>query len=222
MTQAIRVLVVDDHPIIRQGLSQLFSLDQAFAAVTQAGSIAEARTALRETAPDVMVLDLSLGKESGLDLLRMLRTEGNSLPVVVLSMYDESVYAERALHAGAQAYLMKQSAAEHVVSAVHSVLRGEIVVSAAIQSQLISRMVRGKAAVGQLESLSDREMQVLQLLGQGLSTSAIAIALNRSAKTIETHRAALKSKLGLRSGLELLRYAARWKPDQPLVAPDRD
>ena len=216
MTQAIRVLLVDDHPIIRQGLAQLFSLDTQFACVRQAGTTAEVKACLGSGyVPDVMVLDLSLGKESGLDLLRSLRADGFESPVVVLSMYDESAYAERALQAGAQAYLMKQSAAESVVEAVHRVLRGEIVLSANMQTQMLSRMVGRRRVGDSKESLSDREIQVLQLIGSGLSTSEIASSLRRSVKTIESHRAAIKSKLGLRSGLELIRYAANMRPDLP-------
>ena len=214
MTEPTRVLLVDDHPIIRQGLAQLFSLDPRYAPVQQAGNLADAKRALQESPPDVMVLDLSLGKESGLDLLRALRAEGSTLPVVVLSMYDESVYAERVLHAGAQAYLMKQTAAEQVVDAVQRVLRGEIVVSAAVQTQLLSRFGRSKATADPVSTLSDREIEVLQLMGRGLSTGEIADSLKRSVKTIETHRGALKTKLGLRSGLELVRFAAQWQPDR--------
>lgn len=220
MTEATCVLLVDDHPIIRQGLAQLFALDGQFSAVLQAGTVAEAKAQLRgKPAPDVMVLDLALGKESGLDLLRSLRSEGFSLPVVVLSMYDESAYAERALQAGAQAYLMKQSAAEHVVQAVHRVMRGEIVLSPSMQTQMLGRIAGRKRGVDRIESLSDREIQVLQMIGNGLSTSEIAQALRRSVKTIESHRSALKTKLGLRSGLDLVRYAASWRPDLPLSGP---
>ncbi len=216
MTQAIRVLLVDDHPIIRQGLAQLFSLDTQFTCVRQAGTTAEVKACFSSGyMPDVMVLDLALGKESGLDLLRSLRADGFASPVVVLSMYDESAYAERALQAGAQAYLMKQSAAENVVEAVHRVLRGEIVLSANMQTQMLSRMVGRKRVGDSKESLSDREIQVLQLIGDGLSTGEIAATLRRSVKTIESHRAAIKSKLGLRSGLELIRYAANMRPDLP-------
>ena len=223
MTQAIRVLLVDDHPIIRQGLSQLFSLDARFTCVRQAGSIAEVKACLGGGyAPDVMVLDLALGKESGLDLLRGLRADGFESPVVVLSMYDEAAYAERALQAGAQAYLMKQSAAENVVEAVHRVLRGEIVLSAAMQTQMLSRMVGRRRSTDAKDSLSDREIQVLQLLGNGLSTSEIAATLRRSVKTIESHRAAIKTKLGLRSGLELIRYAANMRPDLPTPTLEAD
>lgn len=220
MSSATRVLLVDDHPLIRQGLSQLFSLDPGFAPALQAGTIAEAKAQVHgANPPDVMVLDLALGKESGLDFLRNLRAEGFNLPVVVLSMYDESAYAERALQAGAQAYLMKQSAAEHVVQAVQRVMRGEIVLSPAMQTQMLSRITGRKRGVDRIETLSDREIQVLELMGKGMSTSEISQTLRRSVKTIESHRSSLKIKLGLRTGLELVRYAANWRPDLPALDP---
>jgi two-component system, NarL family, response regulator FusR len=220
MTAAVRVLLVDDHPIIRQGLAQLFSLDPNFAPPQQAGTSNEARALLSgSNPPDVMVLDLALGKESGLDLLRDLRNDGLTLPVVVLSMYDENAYAERALQAGAQAYLMKQSAAEFVVEAVNRVLHGEIVLSPSMQTLMLSRMVGRKRENEQAEPLSEKEIQVLQLISNGLSTSDIAERLSRSVKTIESHRSSIKVKLGLRSGLELVRYAARLRPDLPPPEP---
>lgn len=217
----IRVLAVDDHPIVREGLAKLFALDPRFAPLRHAASAAEIKALLQSEPPDVLILDLSLGQESGLDVLRSLRAQGWQFPVVVLSMHDEAIYAERVLQAGAQAYLMKQTAADYVVRVVHQVLSGEIVVSQSMQSRLLARLSRSGVSQEQgLYSLSNREVEVLRLMGQGLSTAQIAARLQRSVKTIETHRAALKKKLGLRTGLDLVHYAARWQSDA--IALDAD
>lgn len=206
------VLIVDDHPIVREGIAQLLSAEPGIGAVLQAASSASARSLMAAHTVDMIILDISLAGESGLDFLASLRAAGSKMPVLVLSMYDEAVYAERVLQAGAQGYLMKQSAAAQVTGAVLRILAGEIVVSPTVQNSLLVRLAgagSGKPASA-AQSLSDRELDVLRLIGEGLSTAEIASALHRSTKTIETHRAALKAKLSLKSGLELVHYAARW------------
>lgn len=214
MNKPIEVLVIDDHAIVRQGLSQLLLSTPGFSVVREAANTLETKAALKQSLPDVIILDMSLGKESGLDLLRSIRADGITVPVVVLSMYDEALYAERVLHAGGQAYLMKQTAFESIASTIKKVVAGAIVVSPEMQSLLLTRMIQGKAGAAPIDALTDREIEVLQLIRQGLSSAEIAESLNRSIKTIEAHRASLRQKLGLRTSQDLIRYALQWQPDQ--------
>lgn len=200
----LRVLVVDDHPIVRHGLMQMLAADPGIAGCLAAATVAEALAAIERAQPDAVVLDISLGEESGLDLLRRMRAHDLDTPVLVLSMFDESVYAERSLRLGARGYLMKEAAAEHVVDAVHRIARGETVLSLEMSARLDDADAPGIAA------LSDREIDVLTLIGSGHSVADIARIKSRSIKTIEAQRESIKRKLGLRSAAELTRYAALW------------
>ncbi|MCB1552790.1 MAG: response regulator transcription factor [Xanthomonadales bacterium] len=204
----MNILIVDDHPIVRQGIRHLLSAQIDHARVTEAGSTAEALRKAGEVAPDVCVIDLSLGKESGLDLLRMLREAGFDSPTLVLSVFDESLHAERALRAGARGYMMKESAPDKLVDAVRRVARGEVVVSPTVQARLLKSMLGGGSERRSGESaLSVREREVLELLGDGFSSQQIADRMARSVKTIETHRSNIQRKLNLNSALQLVRYA---------------
>jgi DNA-binding NarL/FixJ family response regulator len=204
----LKILVVDDHPIVRQGIAFLLSSQVAGARITGASSVEEALQCARRQPPDICILDLSLGRASGLPLIDALRKAGLSTPVLVLSVFDESLHAERALRAGAQGYLMKEVAPDLLVDAVQRVARGEVVVSPAVQNRLLAKAVGPATDSSGETALSDREREVLDLIGAGLSSQQIADKMVRSIKTIETHRSNLQRKLSLRSSLELVRYAA--------------
>lgn len=225
---AIRILVVDDHPIVRKGLVDLFGEQSDLMVSGQAGSVAEALTAVSTGQPDVAVVDLTLGHESGLDLLAQLSTSAPQVRVLVLSGHDERLYAERALKAGALGYVMKDHAAADLVAAVRRVAAGRSYVSADTADRILSTLGASKRAHDDrsaLERLSDREHQVLTLLGQGMGTREIAHQLDLSVKTIESHVAHLKEKLGARNGRELARLAVSWTgaltPASPAPPPRR-
>lgn len=210
----IRLVVVDDHPIVRKGLVDLFGEAPGIAVCGQADTIAGATAVIAETRPDVAVVDLTLGTESGLDLVADLAKTAPSVNVLVLSAHDEQLYAERALKAGALGYVMKDRSAMELVAAVRHVAAGKTHVSADAAERILSTLGphhrRADAGRSPLERLSDREHHVLTLLGQGLSTREIAGTLGVSVKTIESHFAHLKEKLGARNGRELTRLAVSW------------
>ena len=212
--RATRILIVDDHPIIREGMAHLLNLQGDLQVCCTAGSAEEALTAMASQ-PDMAILDISLQSDSGLDLVKTLRRRYPNLAILVLSMHDESLFAERALRAGANGYLMKLEATEHVVSAIREVLAGNIYLSAAMHEKL-ARALAGprKTPAGPIASLSVREFEVLHLIGLGFGTREIATKLNRSVKTIEAHRANIKEKLNIRSGNELMRFAIQWIESQ--------
>jgi DNA-binding NarL/FixJ family response regulator len=210
----IRILVVDDHPIVRKGLVDLFDEQTGLTVCGQAGTIGQAMAAAASEPPDVAVVDLTLGLESGLELLPLLTASHPAVRVLVLSAHDEKLYAERALKAGALGYVMKDQAAAELIAAVRRVAAGKSHVSADTAERILSTLGaprRGGAdARSPLERLSDREHHVLTLLGQGLATSEIAEKLDISVKTVESHLAHLKEKLGARNGRELMRLAVSW------------
>lgn len=210
-----KVLVVDDHPVVRQGLALLINHEPDLAVCGEAATAAEALKAIADARPDVAIVDLSLKGASGLDLIKDIKVRHPGLPVLVLSMSDENVYAERALRAGARGYMMKEEATEKVLTALRRVLGGAVYLSDAMASRLLSQFVAGDAAGGgsPVDRLSDRELEVFRLIGQGLGTGEIARRLHLSPKTIETHRAHIKVKLGLDSGTDLLRQAIRFVED---------
>jgi DNA-binding NarL/FixJ family response regulator len=208
--RATQILIVDDHPIIREGMKHLLNLQEDLNVGCAAGSAAEALAAMAFQ-PDMAIVDISLQSDSGLDLVKTLRQRYPNLAILVLSMHDENLFAERALRSGANGYLMKLEATEHVVSAIREVLAGNIYLSAAMHEKL-ARSLAGpkKLPAGPIGSLSEREFEVLHLIGLGFSTREIAAKLNRSIKTIEAHRANIKEKLNIRSGNELMRFAIQW------------
>jgi two-component system, NarL family, response regulator NreC len=211
-----RVLIVDDHPILRHGIAQLVGREPDFDPCAEAGSIEEAMALLAEQPADVAIVDLSLEAQSGMDLIRMARARYPRLLCLVLSMHDERLHAERALRAGARGYLMKQEATRRIVAALRQVRAGHIYLSDTIASEILGRLAAGTpvdrdeghaGAVGALGGLSDREMEVLRLIGRGIKTGEIARTLHRSVHTIEAHRANIKRKLGLRTAGDLARAA---------------
>lgn len=213
--RAAQILVVDDHPIIREGLAHLLNLHEDLHVCCAAGSAEDALAAMA-CQPDMVILDLSLQSNSGLDLVRTLRHHYPKLAILVLSMHDETLFAERALRAGANGYLMKLEATEHIVNAIREVLAGNIYLSAAMHEKLARALTLPPTPTpaGSIASLSAREFEVLHLIGLGFSTRQIAGKLNRSVKTIEAHQANIKEKLDIPSGKELMRFAIQWLESQ--------
>jgi DNA-binding NarL/FixJ family response regulator len=212
-----RVLIVDDHPIVRQGLKGLISQAPDLTVCGEAETIFDALKAIEELKPDVAVVDISLDKgESGVDLIKDIRIRYPDLPVLTLSMYDEAIYAERVLRAGGRGYVTKDEAAEHVLQAIRQVLKGQIFLSERMSAKMLSKLVGGRteAAGLSVDRLSDRELQIFELIGRGMSTRMIAETLHLSIKTIESHRANIKEKLQVDNTTELLQQAIHWLQSQ--------
>ncbi len=218
-----RLLIVDDHPIMRQGLMALLNSEADLTVCGQASTAPQGLAAARELQPDLAIVDISLKGVSGIDLIRDLRNFLPKLPILVLSMHDEALYAERALRAGARGYVMKQEATENIAAAIRRVLAGHLYVSSSVTSQLVGRFVGGGEAkeiatsADAVANLSNRELQVLQLIGRGRGTRAIAEEMKISVKTVETYRANLKEKLKLRDAPELMCYAVKWVNEQDAI-----
>lgn len=206
------ILVVDDHPIVRQGLADLLDSQSDFFCCASVGSIANAQEAVVTHKPDVVLLDLRLGQVDGLESIKTLKSRFENLRIVIISQFDESVYAERALRAGAMGYVMKDQATEEVLGAIRTALAGQVYLSRAMTNRFLQTNFTGKSAprAASVEKLTDRELHVLQLLGIGMSTRKIAEQMHLSIKTIETYREHLKQKLGLSNSTELVHYATHW------------
>jgi DNA-binding NarL/FixJ family response regulator len=207
-----RILLVDDHPIMRHGLAQLINSEPDLQICGEAGSSAEGLRSVEKLQPDLVVADLTLPDKHGLEFIKDLHALFPGTLVLVLSMHDESLYAERALRAGARGYLMKETAADHVVKAVHRVLDGGIYLSEKMAGHLLESIAgqRKSSDASLLERLTDRELEVLQLIGQGKATRHIAEQLHVSTRTVDAHRAHMKEKLQLSDGAALVHYAMRW------------
>ncbi len=211
-----QVLIVDDHPVIRDGLVTIINHEPDLNVCGQAGDAYTALKAVAELKPDVVVTDISLKSSDGIELTKNIKARYPKLPVIILSVHDESLYAERALLAGAKAYLMKDKVSENIIKAIRMVLTGEIYVSDAILKKFLHKIAGDKAGTTKtpIESLSDREFEVFRLIGEGLKASQIAEQLHLSIKTIETYRTRLKEKLDLVNASELLKYSIRWAKSQ--------
>ena len=207
-----RILVVDDHPIVRQGVRALLAEEPTFQICAEAESAADALTLVDQCNPDVVIVDISLVGADGLELTKSIRARNYTFPILIMSMHDESLYAERVLRAGANGYIMKQEVSEKIVEALRSVLRGEIYVSDEVRQRILLgiRTSGGDAKTPPIERLSDRELEVFRLIGQGFGTRQIAKQLSLSVKTIETYRAHIKEKLNVDNATELVRYAVQW------------
>jgi len=207
-----RVFIVDDHPIVRDGLITIINHEKDFEVCGEADESREALKAISELKPDVVIVDITLKNSDGIELTKNLKARYPTLPVIVLSIHDEFTYAERALRAGAQAYLMKEVVSESIVTAIRTVLSGEIYVSNTMGKKLLRKLAAGKADTisAPIDSLSDRELEIFRLIGQGYKPSKIAKSMHLSVKTVETYRARIKEKLNLADADELLRYAIRW------------
>lgn len=221
-----RVLIVDDHPIVRQGLRRMIELEPDLAVCGEAQTEKEAREAIRELAPDVVIVDISLGQGDGLELVRDVHAQRPELPMLVLSMHDELIYAERLLAAGASGYIMKQAASDQLITALRQVLEGARYLSESLASALQLARETGTsslAAVGDpVHRLSNRELQVLSFIGRGLSSREAADALGLSIKTVESHRQSLKRKLNLATNAQLLQFAINWFARRGLTAQTAD
>jgi len=207
-----RVFVVDDHPIVRQGLALLINRELDLVVCGEAEDAHTAMQAIATAKPDIMVVDISLNGPDGLDLLKDVRTRYPELPVLILSMHDESIYAERALRAGAQGYIMKQEATEKVLVALRRILSHEIYVSEHVANRMLQRYIGGHSPgrPSTIAGLTDRELEVFRLIGEGHSTRQIAEELHISVKTVESYQAHIKEKLSLRSARELVQHAIQW------------
>jgi DNA-binding NarL/FixJ family response regulator len=210
MSHPSSIVLVDDHPLIRQGIAGLLKAEPDLTVVGEANGPAEAIPMCVREQPDLAIIDLSLREGSGLDLIRQLRHALPGLRVLVVSMHDERIWAERCLRAGAQGYLMKEVAADQVVVAVRNVLKGERWLSRNLLAALVERAVGGGAPGGAVSSLSDRELEVFRSIGEGATTRVIAERLSVSVKTIEAHKANIKRKLGAADAGELARLAMEW------------
>jgi DNA-binding NarL/FixJ family response regulator len=207
-----RVFLVDDHPLVREWLTNLINQQTDLVICGEADSAPQALAAIAKTKPDVAIVDISLHDSSGLELIKDLKEMHPKTLVLVLSMHDEALYAERALRAGARGFIMKRETTRNVVDAIRRVLDGKLYISNAVAEQIAARTVTGKA-IGQqnpIELLSDRELEVFEMLGQGLGTRQIADALRVSIKTVQVYCGRMKEKLNLGSATELLREAIRW------------
>ncbi len=207
----VKFLIVDDHPLVREGLIGLISAQPDFEVCGEASGLAEARERIAATQPQVVILDLSLKDGNGIELVKELKANAPEVKVLVLSMHDESLFAERVLRAGAVGYVSKHEAPRTIIQAARTVLSGKVYVSESLTEQMVQRAFGGgDLGRSPLDRLSDREMQVFELIGQGLTVREIAARLELSPKTIETHREHVKDKLGLKNATELTRHALQW------------
>lgn len=210
LTQA-RILIVDDHPVVRLGIRQMIAGDAGLSICGEADSAESAVGLVKSAHPDLAIIDLSLGRGTGLDLIRLLHESVPDLPMLVLSMHDEALFAERVLRAGARGYIMKQQAIAGLVEAIRQVLAGRIYLSERMAQSVLERLGHDSPQPGgRLGNLTDRELEVFNLIGHGASTTDIARQLNLSIKTIETYRANIKSKLDLKDAADVIRYATSW------------
>jgi len=206
------ILIVDDHPTLRRGLAALIDSEPDLAVCGEAATCPEALAAILERRPDLVIVDLALGKGDGLDLVKEMRKRHPAIPALVLSMHDEAVYAERSLKAGARGYVTKQQLDSTVLVAIRRLLDGETYMSDTLEARLAAKFIDGRTLEtdSPLDALSDRELQVFRLIGEGRSTRQIADNLSLSIKTIETHREHIKNKLSLETTAELAQRATQW------------
>lgn len=214
--QMWRILIVDDHPLVRVGLASLIEGEADMSVCGETGDISEALELVRMQAPDLVTVDLSLADGNGLELVKRLRANNGTIRILVCSMHDEALFAYRALKAGAMGYIGKEQAATHVIDAIREVLNGKIWLSENMTERALQGVAHGNAItdIATIDSLSDRELEVFGLIGRGRGPSEIAEQLHLSVKTIETHRENIKKKLNLRSGNELIRLAMQWTLEQ--------
>jgi DNA-binding NarL/FixJ family response regulator len=216
------VFIVDDHPIVRQGLTLIINQEPDLSVCGDADEMHSALSAIAASKPDILILDISLNGPDGLEVLKNVRLNAPHLPVLILSMHDESLYAERALRAGANGYVMKQEATEKVLVALRRILSGEIYVSDKIANCMLQHYVRGGTAAenSSVAELTDRELEVFRLIGHGYGTRQIADTLHLSVKTVESYQAHIKEKLSLRSARELVQHAVEWSVRENTTSPN--
>jgi len=208
------ILIVDDHPLVRAGFSQLIGDTGDLNVCGEAGDMASALQLLNSITPDLAIIDLSLAGGSGLDLIEHIKARNSDILMLVASMHDESLYAERVLAAGARGYINKQEAQEKIIPAIRQVLSGKVYLSEHMTERILNNIATGTDDKQGIESLSNRELQVFEMIGQGIAPGKMAQQLNLSVKTIETHQAHIKKKLGLTSAHKLTHRAIRWVLEQ--------
>ena len=216
-----KILIVDDHPIFRMGMQELLNQEDDLTVCGVAEDFASARKSLNDMKPDLAIIDISLAEENGLDLVKEIALKYSGLPVLVLSLHDESVWAERSIRAGARGYVMKKEASESVISAIRNILDGKIHVSPDMMAHLLDKFQGNPDAQGAptVDLLTDRELEVFRLIGSGLSTREIAERMKLGIKTIGTYRDRIKQKLCLKSASELTRHAVLWKENEQFGKP---
>lgn len=209
---AAKVLIVDDHPMVREGISNCLAGQPDLSVCGEAADIKEACEAIKNSCPDLMIVDISLKNGNGIDLIRKIRSRSARIKMLVYSMFDESAYADRALRAGALGYVNKQEPPEKLLEAIRQVLEGKIYISEAMRDRVMRRAIAGNqgAATVPSEVLSDRELEIFRLLGGGLTTRRVAEKLHVSVRTVEAHRENIKQKLDIRNAAELMRHAVEW------------
>jgi DNA-binding NarL/FixJ family response regulator len=209
-----KILIVDDHPLVREGLAVRIASQPDLKVCGEAADVAEAMERVKATAPDLVIIDLSLKSGHGLDLIKQIRAQYDQVKMLVASMYDESMFAERVLNAGALGYINKQEMPERILDAIRQVLLGKVYLSASMTERILHRLAAAPAPLevgaSPVTSLSNRELEVFELIGRGVKTSQIASRLHLSVKTIETHREKIKVKLNVKTSAELSRYAVQW------------
>ena len=207
-----KIFIVDDHPVVRDGLARLIEYKQDLKVCGDADDAAEALKSISKLKPDVVIVDISLKSSDGIELTKSIKAQYHKLPVVVLSIHDEAVYAERALRAGASAYLMKDVVSDNIITAIRAVLRGDIYVSDQVAKRFLGHAFQRKSDAGAdpVAKLSDREFEIFRLIGSGYKASQIADRMHLSVKTVETYRARIKEKLNIIDASKLLQYAIKW------------
>jgi DNA-binding NarL/FixJ family response regulator len=211
-----RVVIVDDHPMFRERLAQLINHELDMEVCGEADDAQEGLRLIRDTSPNLAIVDITLKRSSGLELVKTIKELSIDIPVLVLSMHDESLYAERALRAGAGGYITKRQAAEEVLSAIRRVLAGEIYLSEKMTASFLKSLsaIGAKRIARPLDRLADRELQVLEFIGRGYTTRAIAEALKLGVATVDTYRARIKQKMDFQTAAELQHFAIRWVRDR--------
>ncbi|MBN11665.1 MAG: DNA-binding response regulator [Opitutaceae bacterium] len=211
-----RIYIVDDHPLVRHGLCQIVANEADMEICGEAEDSPAAIRGVGEANPDAIIVDISLKGANGLELIKNLKAIHEDIPILVFSMHDETIYAQRALRAGAKAYVMKKESPSKVVDAIRKIIQGEIYVSPSVADQVLHQIVNGPGNVSTspVDRLTDRELEVVQLIGRGLSSREVAESLHLSVKTIESHRAHVKEKLGLRNATELVQFSVQWVDQQ--------
>jgi DNA-binding NarL/FixJ family response regulator len=207
-----RVFLVEDHPVTREGFAALINYQADLTVCGQAGTAAKALTGIESVRPDLVIVDISLAESSGLELIKQVKSRFPGMPMLVLSTHDEALYAERALRAGARGYVMKQAPTSDLMKAIRAVLGGELYLTEAMRNRLVHKQLSGASRPRgtEVEQLSDRELEIFELIGQGQTTRRIAAKLHLSVSTVETHRAHIKEKLKLGNAVELVRRAVEW------------
>lgn len=211
-TRKARILIVDDHPLVRSGLRRLIEFEDDLEVAGEACDTSDALKMIEHVQPDVAVVDISLKNGSGIELIKQIKNRYPAVKVLVSSMHDESLYAERTLRAGALGYVNKEEPGNVMIDAIRQVLRGEIHLSSNMVDRVLHRVAHGEGQLQRpsIENLSDRELEVFEFIGRGLTTRQIAGKLHLSVKTVETHREHIKTKLNLKNSTELTRHAVRW------------